>query len=415
MYLVSSPTAISIGSRNSLRVEDSCYWYGIGGSLNFEFIYLAITPKMMCNSRTQLGWNFIIIIVSFSLLSSVLHMSFQSFPFAYAQNLTKSVQTNMSNPQYYIPPTISKEAQEILKNLITNIPPLVVPEPDDLKGWQKLNQEVSTMIIQMFQPIVDSYQPNITATKMEGINVLDIKPKDWRDNGKVLVYLHGGGYTLLGANSTIVFAATVANSTGLRVISVDYSLAPFSKWNQTTNEVVSVIQTLRDQGYSLNDIAVFGDSAGGGLAAGATLKMRDEGLGMPAALVLWSPWTDVTGVGDTYFTLRNDDPLLNVDLDRSMASAYANSSDQKNPYVSPVYGNFSSGFPPVLIQVGTKEGLLSDSVRLYQALDQTGVPVKLDVYEGIPHDFQVLFFHNTTESDLAIFKTSNFLREYLGY
>ena len=109
---------------------------------------------------------------------------------------------------------------------------------------------------------------------------------------------------------------------------------------------------------------------------------------MPAALVRWSPWTDVTGVGDTYFTLRNDYLLLNVDLDRSMASAYANSSDQKNPYVSPVYGNFSSGFPPVLIQVGTKEGLLSDSVRLYQALDQTGVPVKLDVYEGMPHDFQ---------------------------
>jgi acetyl esterase/lipase len=111
---------------------------------------------------------------------------------------------------------------------------------------------------------------------------------------------------------------------------------------------------------------MLGDSAGGGLAAGTILKMRDEGLGMPAALVLWSPWTDVTGVGDTYFTLRNDDPLLNVELDKSMASAYANLSDQKNPYVSPVYGNFNNGFPPVLIQVGTKDGDLNDSVRLYQ-------------------------------------------------
>jgi epsilon-lactone hydrolase len=95
---------------------------------------------------------------------------------------------------------------------------------------------------------------------------------------------------------------------------------------------------------------MLGDSARGGLAAGTILKMRDEGLGMPAALVLWSPWTDVTGVGDTYFTLRNDDPLLNVELDKSMASAYANLSDQKNPYVSPVYGNFNNGFPPVLYQ-----------------------------------------------------------------
>ena len=185
--------------------------------------------------------------------------------------------------------------------------------------------------------------------------------------------------------------------------------------DQTTDKIVSVIQALKDQGYSLDDIAMFGDSAGGGLAAGAILKMRDEGLGMPAALVLWSPWTDVTGTGDTYFTLRNDDPFLNVNLDRSMASAYANSSDQKNPYVSPVYGNFSSGFPAVLIQVGTKDGLLSDSVRLYQALDRADIPIKLDIYEGMPHVFQGLFFHNTTESDLAISKTSDFLREYLDY
>ena len=95
------------------------------------------------------------------------------------------------------------------------------------------------MVIQMSQPIADGYQPHITATTLSDINVLDIKPKDWKDNGKVVVYVHGGGYTLLDANSS-----------GLRVISVDYSLAPFSKWNQTTNEIVSVIQTLKDQGYS---------------------------------------------------------------------------------------------------------------------------------------------------------------------
>ena len=175
-----------------------------------------------------------------------------------------------------------------------NVPPFVAPSSDDLKGWQKLNQQLSPMFMQMSQPIVDCYQPNITATKMRDVNVLDIKPKDWRDNGKVLVYLHGGGYTLLDANSTLGNAATVANSTGLRVISIDYSLAPFSKWNQTTDDVVSVIRALRDQGYSLDDIAMYGDSAGGGLVAGSVLKMRDEGIGMPAALVPWS-WTNLKG------------------------------------------------------------------------------------------------------------------------
>ena len=313
--------------------------------------------------RAILSLNIFIIIVSFSLSSSISLLSLQP-SFAQAQNQTNIIQNDTDNYKFYIPPTISKGAQEILKNLIMNAPSFEVPDPDDLKGWRKMNQEASSMVIQMSQPIVDSYQPNITAAKLGDIDVLDIKPKDWRDNRKVLVYVHGGGYTLLGANSTTVFAATVANSTGLRVISVDYSLAPLSKWNQTTGEVVSVIQALQDQeGYSLDDIAMFGDSAGGGLVAGSVLKMQDEGLGMPAALVLWSPWTDVTGVGDTYFTLRDDDPFLNVALDVSMASVYANLSDQKNPYVSPVYGNFNNGFPPVLIQVGTKDGYLSDSVR----------------------------------------------------
>jgi monoterpene epsilon-lactone hydrolase len=217
-----------------------------------------IIPKTMNNSdiqRTILGLG--IIVISFSLF-----VTLQPLPFTYAQNSTSTAQNNASNSEIYIPPTISKEAQEILKNLIGNAPSFVVPNPDDLKGWQELNQEASTMILEMSQPIVNSYQPNITAAKLDGINVLDIKPKDWRDNGKVLVYVHGGGYTLLDANSTIVFAATMANSTGLRVISIDYSLAPFSKWNQTTSEVVSVIQALKDQGYSLDDIAMFGDSSG---------------------------------------------------------------------------------------------------------------------------------------------------------
>lgn len=357
--------------------------------------------------------------ISFVLLSYILFMSSQSHEFVQAQtrNITNVIQTNNnSESKFYIPPTISKEVQEILKNLTTNLPSFpFIPNPDDSEGWQRLNQQTSPIVTQFSRSIVDSYQPNITPTELADINVLDIKPKDWNDNGKVLVYLHGGGYALLGANSTLGNVVPVANSTGLRVISVDYSLAPFSKWNQTTDEVVSVIQALMDQGYSLDDIAMYGDSAGGGLVAGSVLKMRDQGLGMPAALVLWSPWTDVTGIGDTYFTLSNADPFITNDSQRNMAAAYAHPSDQTHPYVSPVYGNFSSGFPPTLIQGGTKEMLLSDFVRLYQALDQAGIPVKLDIYEGMPHVFQTFFFHNTTESNLAISKTNDFLKEYLDY
>jgi epsilon-lactone hydrolase len=92
---------------------------------------------------------------------------------------------------------------------------------------------------------------------------------------------------------------------------------------------------------------MFGESAGGGLVAGSVLKMRDNGLGMPAAVALWSPWLDLTGNGNTYFTLKNEDLFLSyVSVLENAADAYAAPADQKNPYVSPVYGNFSKGYPP---------------------------------------------------------------------
>jgi monoterpene epsilon-lactone hydrolase len=207
----------------------------------------------------------------------------------------------------------------------------------------------------------------------------------------------------------------VANITSLRIISIDYTLAPFSKWNQTTDQIVSVIRDLKDRRrYSLNNIAMLGDSAGGDITLSSVLKMRNIGIGMPAVVVVFSPNTDLTLSGDTVFTLRNADPVLDVNATKNLIAAYADPSDQRTPYASPIYGNFSKGFPPTLIQVGTKEILLSDSVRLYQALDQTGIPVKLDVYEGMPHVFQGSL-SNTPESKIALSKMNNFLKQYLQY
>ena len=329
----------------------------------------------------------------------------------------ESTVTQNDTSKILVPTTISNKAQEMLKNITKNIPTsFVTPAPDDLGGWKKLNKQISSsMPIYGSRLTLDRYQSNITATKLGNVSVLDIKPKDWKDNGKVLVYLHGGGYTFLSANSTLGAAVPVANLTGLRVFSVDYTTAPFSKWNHTTSEVVSVIQALLKKGYSLDDISMYGDSAGGGLVAGSVLRMRDEGIGIPAAIVLWSPWTDVSVSGDSYYTLKKADPLVSdLMMFENMANAYADPSDQKNPYVSPVYGNFSKGFPPTLIQGGTREVLLSDFIRLYQAIDQANVPVKLDIYEGMPHDFQI-FLYNTTESSTALAKMNNFLHEYLRF
>ena len=340
-----------------------------------------------------------------------------SFALIFHMELANSVfaqENNSNNSTITIPTTISKEAQNVLVNITKQMPEFVPPKPNDLKAWEELNKQVSAMWISQSQSLVDSFEANITSTKLGNVSVVDIKPKDWKDNGKILIYIHGGGYTILGANSTLNTSVPMANATGLRVISVDYSLAPFSKWNETTSEVVSVVKALKNQGNSLEDFAMYGDSAGGGLVTSSVLKMRDEGIGIPAAIVLWSPWTDVSGAGDTHSTLKSADPFIPEAMLRNMGDAYANVTDQKNPYVSPVYGNFSKGFSPTLIQVGTKEILLSDSVRLYQALNQANIPVKLDVYEGMPHVFQTNMY-KTPESSLAILKTSEFLKEYLNH
>ena len=348
----------------------------------------------------------VVLFFIFAVFTNLLHLDI-----ALAQNSTSGQNTTYEG----IPATISKEAQEELRKIAFDTTSFKIPHPTDLNEWKKLHHDTESVFMQLSQGITDLYQSNIAETKLGAVQVIDIKPKSWEDNGIVLVYTHGGAYIFGSANSTIGIPVIAANATGLRVISINYTVAPFSKWNQTTDEVVSVIRALLDhQGYSLGDIAMFGDSAGGGLVASSILKMRDEGLGMPAAAVLWSPWLDLTGNGDTYFTLKNADPYLSYDLFlKKAASAYADPADQRNPYVSAVYGNFSKGYSPTLIQGGTREILLSEFVRFYQALDQTDIPVKLDIYEGMPHVHQILY--KTPESKIALSKMNEFLRIYLKY
>jgi epsilon-lactone hydrolase len=243
--------------------------------------------------------------------------------------------------------------------------------------------------------------------------MVDVRPREWKDNGRVLVYTHGGAHVMYSAASMLGRAVVAAHSTGLRVISIDYTLAPHAKYNQMSDEVVAAIQALLKQGQRPEDLAIYGDSSGGGLAAAVVLKMRDQGLGMPAAAVLVSAWLDVTPSGDTETTLHDADPnQLYEKHGKHAAAAFADPRDQKDPCASPVYGDFSKGFPPTLIQGGLKETLLSGFVRLYQALDAAGVPVKLDLYEGMIHNFQDRI-PDAPESILARKKMRDFLVQHL--
>jgi acetyl esterase/lipase len=245
------------------------------------------------------------------------------------------------------------------------------------------------------------------------VAVLDIMPRGWKPGAKVLVYTQGGAHTFGSAHSTLPISALAANAMGLRVISIDYTVAPEGKWQRATDEVLSVFDALAKEGIDAKHVAIFGDSAGGALAAGSVLKMRDKRMPLPAAVVLWAPWADITDRGDTAVTLKHADPAYLYDRHlKHAADAFAAPADQKNPYVSPVYGDFSKGFPPTLIQGGTKEIFLSHFVRLYRAIDDAGGVAVLDPYEGMPHVFQPVL-PDAPETRACLRKMQAFLKEHL--
>ena len=288
----------------------------------------------------------------------------------------------------------------------------LLPMPGDLEAWKERNRlsEADRLAAGLGEP-----GPGVEVVEGEigGIPVLDVRRHDWVEDGRALLYTHGGGYVAFTARSTIGNAARVVRASGLRVISVDYTLAPFARWEEITDQVIAVFQGLSAAGSLLGQLAIYGDSAGGSLAAGSVLKMRDLGMGIPAAVVMWSPWSDITDAGDTYRTLAGVEGSYLYDLHlRPAADAYADPIDQKDPYVSPVYGDYSTGFPPTLIQGGTREIFLSNFIRHYQAMDSSGVEVKLDLYEGMPHGFQNKV-PGSPEARLAVKKTVDFVTSRL--
>ena len=319
-------------------------------------------------------------------------------------------------PFVQIPDTVSPQARKYLESLPDPATLPAWPAPSDLAGWKRAWEAGEAASEPKVQATLKRYGPAVHERKVAGVPVLDIKPRGWKDSVKVLVHAHGGAYALFSARSRLQSSVPAADATGLRVISVDYTVAPVGKWETVTDQVLAVLQGLQKEGHKLKDIAVYGESAGGGLMAGSVLKMRDKGLGMPVAVVLWAPWADITNSGDSAVTMKAHDPthLYERHL-KPAADAYADPKDQKHPYVSPVYGDYSKGFPPTLIQGGTKEIFLSHFIRQYRAIDGAGGLAVLDLYDGMPHIFQVRpEMADAPETRAALKKMTAFLKQHLG-
>ena len=307
------------------------------------------------------------------------------------------------------PATISKEAREKLHSFSLEDRNRVLPKPNDSAGWISFRKEIETEFAPISDEVTKEYKPEIVEIELGTVPALDINPSA---SGPLIIYLHGGAFTVFSARSTLFCSVPVAMELSSRVFAIDYTLAPDKNWEGIIDQIIAAIKVLIDNGHPLDKMVFFGDSAGGSLAAGTILKMRDKGIGMPKAVVLWSPWSDITETGDSYTILKDADPVLYYSKNLEYcALAYALTEEQKHPYVSPVYGDYSTGFPPTLIQAGTKEIFLSNAVRHYRALDNAGINVELDLYEGMWHVFQGLAW-DLPESKVARQKMKKFLNYF---
>ena len=204
----------------------------------------------------------------------------------------------------------------------------------------------------------------------------------------VILHCHGGGYSTGSKLYARTLTSKLAASTSMDVFCFDYRLAPEHPYPAAAEDAMKVWNYLMLLGYGARDIIVTGDSAGGNLALSLILKLKEENRILPRGLILLSAWTDLTSSGKSFQTKAEVDPVLDKEYIDRMIRAYAEGEDLKNPFISPLFGDFK-GFPPTYIQVGENEILLSDSIRLQKAFMEANVPVKLDIYPGMWHVFQM--------------------------
>jgi phosphinothricin tripeptide acetyl hydrolase len=214
-------------------------------------------------------------------------------------------------------------------------------------------------------------------------------PAEWTtpagsESGRVIVYLHGGGYALGSIRTHRPLAARLASAAGAKVLSVAYRLAPEHPHPAAVEDAVAAYRHVVASGVAPSRIAIAGDSAGGGLTLACLVALRDAGDPLPAAGVCISPWLDLTCSGESWQTKADVDPLLQGPQIQMMADAYLAGADPTTATASPLFADLS-GLPPVLVQVGTCERLLDDSTRFAERARAAGVDVELDVWEDMIH------------------------------
>jgi len=228
---------------------------------------------------------------------------------------------------------------------------------------------------------------SVEKERIEGLNAEWVYPTD-SDSETVILYLHGGGYVSGSANSHRVLCGTLAQSTQARVLLLEYRLAPENPFPAALVDVLSIYRWLLNQNYDAKNIVLAGDSAGGGLSLATTLSLRGANQPLPAGIVCLSPWTDLTMSGESHGTKAKAESVLtpsNLDL---WVRNYTKQENLKDSLISPIFANYDD-FPPLLIQVGSEEILLTDAVEVTEKAKAASVDVNLTVWDGMWHVWHI--------------------------
>jgi len=222
-----------------------------------------------------------------------------------------------------------------------------------------------------------------------------------------VLYLHGGGYVIGSPKSHIAMAARLAIQSHASISVIDYRLAPEHPYPACVDDCVAAYRSVA-QDWDPASIVIAGDSAGGGATLATLCALREAGDVLPAAAYLISPWTDLTASGDSMVTKADVDPMVKPSMLNPFAEMYAGGLSLDDPGLSPLFADLS-GLPPLLVQAGSDEILLSDSTRLVEAARAAGVAVDLDVREGMWHVYQ-LFAGMMPEATTALVEAAAFIR-----
>ena len=281
--------------------------------------------------------------------------------------------------------------------------------------WRAAANALAAKTLQALPAMRERLHVTVKSSTMDGVRVYvvtpDVLPPEHRD--KLLIHVHGGCYVLSPGEAGTPEAILMAGIGHFKVISVDYRMPPEAYFPAALDDAMTVYKAVLKTSDAKN-LAAFGTSAGGALVLEMMLQAKQQGLPMPGAIAPGTPMSDVTGTGDTFYTNEMVDNVL-VSRDGFCLAAtmvYAHGHDLKDPLLSPVYGDMH-GFPPAILTTGTRDLLLSNTVRVHRKLRRAGVEAQLEVYEGQSHA-QYQFDDRVPETKEAFREIAAFFDKHLG-